>query len=68
MPAAWSLSNSSASRSARSSSKASPLIPSSSMDGLGTSLGWVMGVIEEPNCASRNMQRREKRSSGVTLA
>lgn len=32
------------------------------------SFGWRRGVMVGPNCASRNMQRRAKRSSGVMLA
>lgn len=35
---------------------------------IGGSLGWVIGTMEGPNWASRNMQRRERRVEGEGLA
>ncbi len=68
------LSISSASKSSTSSSSAPssgsflmPLSSSVAFGGLGGVLGLAIGVTEGPNWASRIMQRREKRSSGVML-
>lgn len=74
IPMLCNLSSSSASRSSRTLSSTSAsgsfLMPSSSsagFGGLGNTFGLAIGVTRGPNWASRNMQRREKRSSAVTF-
>ena len=74
IPMLCNLSNSTASRSSTSSSSASSsgsfLMPSPSgagFGGLDGTFGLAIGATRGPNWASRNMQRRENRSSGVTF-